>query len=1450
MNRKKLGIAALAVPVLTAGTVALASSYQAGSDYKPADVSQELQVNQVVFDNNESGIGRDKKEDNQESRILQKNQQNDSQQNGTGNKDQADYLFENNTLSTDNTDSVGLVDQQNPAPGDNNGQSQTDKQPDDVYNVTQDTSKADTVLNGTTQNGSGDNTGTGSNGKDGSDGTKTDSKKDGKKDGDSAGDDSKPGNNNNSKPGNNNNPATTPAPTATPAPVNPTGTAKDPDSEKSYPDFGGSGGTVLNRPYEEGVVPKENTVNGDNRSVVIYQSSDADATRLYEGQSVTKKNIYDSLVTMVVGKDEKMYFWGSDALDKYVRIDAVSFDGGKTWKKSFPVTIPEGIQEGQMVLKVSYRLSTRNTNWVTRKVEYSVSPTRVFVLNIQLTKDNQTIEKKNIVNISDQYPKKGSYLNLLRLQYDYLGGKKLTRLFPGWKENGKLVPGFYTVTTGRHILEPADMVSLGSGYTVKLAAHWMSDTYEVDDVAYNNLVYLQTLTNFSQKAETYIRSGKERAKYRKLTVPKYIQAVDIDEGADLDIDYLEIPDTVYYVDTSGNGLLVNKGYQVSSDNPNYGVTEDGILTNRKKTEYLAVPYKMTELIVPETISAVNVTENNQLRELTLKAEILDEMPEIAYNNLDDCKTVVKDDMLISFIKKNYKALSEGKGNSVAAASTPDVTYTVENDAIISSEGKILKVLDTGRTTLTLPSSTTLIEKDALNEATGLTTVLMPADGNIAELETGCLKDTNITTIRCYSGRQYEYIKNHVDDAGASENVRIELVGTSLEGYSYSVAEQNDEEEAVLIKAPETVTEFDGTVTAEDGTPLKITSIGENAFEKCTSLRWVTLPESVDTIGYQAFYNCTSLEGILINNKETITIGNLSLDGCKSLRFVGSNAPNGVFLDGYEPNISDKNGGPYFYVPTNATGYCQYCLYFLEGSGVYGYSIEDIGGGNRMLYGLDEAGTPWLGVRSGKSTTGEVDFPVTTRELFDYAMTNVTSETGTFTIDWSSLPNLTALDTSVFANSDLAGTVILKDIFLGNMTFSGTKISEAQILGNDFSMGQNDFESCKRLTSVTFGDFADGSTLYTGPFSECDNLRDVYFTGDNIPELSVYGAPGFRFNYAWSAEQEAKLLHVHVKEGLEEQYVKKWKYRYVGYNYGYDEPQYLSIWGQVQIDMISENWRVPSDEAVDTRVKMRLLSAENMVRSMLRISNVSEPTDYYPYRYSDNKVKLVGAPSYIEELDLRMIGSYMELPSGTSVNIIASNAFSGCNNLKKLIIPDSVTQIYENALAGSGSTKVVLDFQSTTPPELVRSETTGEFSFGVDDSCLEIRVPEGAEDAYMNAWKSVLGAKRLSSLFGKAFHEQETTDPVTLFSDGETRAVEGTETTEDSEALDIEDTEEEQNPGTGENPADSDESTVDENPDATEEGAMDSESPANNEIPADNGVQEEITTVETGEETGE
>ena len=87
-------------------------------------------------------------------------------------------------------------------------------------------------------------------------------------------------------------------------------------------------------------------------------------------------------------------------------------------------------------------------------------------------------------------------MNLFRLQYDCLGEKKLTQLFPGWEENGKLVPGFYAAITGRHILEPADMVPLASGYTIVLIDKSSGDFHDFQEVYKHN---------FQQQSDTGLK---------------------------------------------------------------------------------------------------------------------------------------------------------------------------------------------------------------------------------------------------------------------------------------------------------------------------------------------------------------------------------------------------------------------------------------------------------------------------------------------------------------------------------------------------------------------------------------------------------------------------------------------------------------------------------------------------------------------------------------------------------------------------------------------------------------------------------------------------------------------------------------------------------------------------------------------------------------------------------
>lgn len=73
-------------------------------------------------------------------------------------------------------------------------------------------------------------------------------------------------------------------------------------------------------------------------------------------------------------------------------------------------------------------------------------------------------------------------------------------------------------------------------------------------------------------------------------------------------------------------------------------------------------------------------------------------------------------------------------------------------------------------------------------------------------------------------------------------------------------------------------------------PNSVTSIGEGAFNNCSSLMSVTIPNSVTSIGRDAFEGCTGLTSVTIPNSVT-SIGYNVFKNCSSLQYVISQAKN-------------------------------------------------------------------------------------------------------------------------------------------------------------------------------------------------------------------------------------------------------------------------------------------------------------------------------------------------------------------------------------------------------------------------------------------------------------------------------------------------------------------------------------------------------------------------------
>ena len=307
-------------------------------------------------------------------------------------------------------------------------------------------------------------------------------------------------------------------------------------------------------------------------------------------------------------------------------------------------------------------------------------------------------------------------------------------------------------------------------------------------------------------------------------------------------------------------------------------------------------------------------------------------------------------------------------------------------------------------------------------------------------------------------------------------------------YTYSVS--NGE-----VTITDCDTSISGDVVIPDtlgGHP--VTRIGYRAFEDCTNLTSITIPNSVTSIGSEAFYYCTGLKSIVIPDSVT-KIGNEAFYNCKSLTSI--TIPSSVTWIG---------GG--------AFGYCTSLTSITIPS-----SVESIGNGAfSWCESLTSITIPNSVTSIGYNTfynctsLTSITIPSSVTSIEYDAFSNCTSLTSiTIPSSVTSIGNLafkncTSL-TSINVDSANSKYASINGVLFNKSKTelicypAGNSATLYEIPSSVMSIGDYAFYSCKNLTSITIPNSVKSIGRYA--FSHCTSLTSI--TIPNSVTSIEYGA---------------------------------------------------------------------------------------------------------------------------------------------------------------------------------------------------------------------------------------------------------------------------------------------------------------------------------------------------------
>ncbi len=276
-------------------------------------------------------------------------------------------------------------------------------------------------------------------------------------------------------------------------------------------------------------------------------------------------------------------------------------------------------------------------------------------------------------------------------------------------------------------------------------------------------------------------------------------------------------------------------------------------------------------------------------------------------------------------------------------------------------------------------------------------------------------------------------------------------------------------------------------------PNSVTSIGSYAFEGCSGLTSVSIPDSVTSIGSYAFEGCSGLTSVLIPNSVT-SIGEWAFAGCPKLETIYVDPANVEFssLDGilYNKDASTLLCCPrrktIVTIPNSVTSIGNGA--FSGCSGLTSVSIPNsvTSIGARAFYGC--SGLTSVTIGNSVTSIGDHAF-YDCSSLTSMSIPNSVTSIGEWAFnDCSSLTSVT-IGNSVTSIGDYA-------------FYDCSSLTSVTIPNSVISIGNGAFSGCSGLTSVSIPNSV--TSIGEWAFVACSRLETIYVQR----EVPIECSPGF------------------------------------------------------------------------------------------------------------------------------------------------------------------------------------------------------------------------------------------------------------------------------------------------------------------------------------------------------